>query len=244
MVLEGIQHNRKKGQKSLAVLIDPDHSDLPGLVERARLAKQSGVDYLFLGGSLVMGNETNEVAVTLKQHCDLPVILFPGSPMQICSEVDAVLFLSLISGRNPDYLIGNQVIAAPYIKKLGIETLPTGYMLVASDRETTATYISQTKPLPPHKPEIAAATAMAGEMLGLRMLYLDMGSGASNPVPSALISSVRKSVDIPLIVGGGIRTAEQLEEVYQAGADVAVVGNAIEHDHALIEELGAVKWNF
>jgi geranylgeranylglyceryl phosphate synthase family protein len=164
----------------------------------------------------------------LKKHLEVPVVIFPGSPSQIDSEADGILLLSLISGRNADLLIGRHVEAAPALKRSGLEVLPTGYLLVDGGSPTTASYVSGTLPIPRNKPEIASATAMAGEMLGLRLMYLDGGSGASGVVPPDVIGAVTESVEVPIFVGGGIRSADDIDTAHDAGADVVVVGTAFE----------------
>jgi putative glycerol-1-phosphate prenyltransferase len=191
-------------------------------------------DLLFVGGSLLTTASFDRCVERVKQLSDRPVVLFPGSPSQLSAHADAVLFLSLISGRNPELLIGHHVTAAPTIKALGLEAIPTGYMLVDGGRPTTVSYVSQTLPLPHDKPGIAAATALAGELLGLRTIYMDTGSGAQRTVSPAMIAAVRKTVNIPLIVGGGIRDAATARTLCEAGADVLVVGTAFEQDPELI----------
>lgn len=237
MLLSKFQDIHSRGSKGLSVLIDPDKAETSGLVKRVKAAQEAHVDFFFLGGSMVDGNGLDDSIKIIRDHSDIPVVLFPGSPLQLSGKADAVLFLSLISGRNPEYLIGNHVIAAPYLKKMDIEVLPTGYMLVDGGVPTTASYISGSQPLPNNKPEIAQATAIAGEYLGLRLLYLDAGSGAAMPVSPNLIQAVRSAVDVPLIVGGGISKPEELSKAYAAGADVVVVGNAIENNAQLIAHL-------
>jgi putative glycerol-1-phosphate prenyltransferase len=201
------------------------------------MAEAHGVGFLFVGGSLITGAAFDQTVQQIKQATSLPLILFPGSPMQLTASVDAVLFLSLISGRNPELLIGHHVLAAPRIKELGLETIATGYMLIDCGKPTTASYISNTTPIPHNKPEIAATTAMAGEMLGLQCLYLDGGSGAFQPVSSAMIQQVRAAVELPLIVGGGIRSSIDVRQAFDAGADIVVIGTAIEQNPELIAEL-------
>jgi phosphoglycerol geranylgeranyltransferase len=233
---------RAKGQKALAVLLDPDKlGEQEDLSHILQLANSCKVDFLFIGGSLMVEDHLNRVLRQIRSESSLPLILFPGSVNQLSSEVDAVLFLSLISGRNADLLIGQHVIAAPQIKALGIEPISTGYMLVDCGTPTTASYISGTLPIPYNKPEIAAATAMAGEMLGLSCFYLDGGSGAARPVSANMISAVRKSVKGPLIVGGGIQTHEQAQTAWNAGADILVVGTAFEKDPERLFDISGAK---
>lgn len=234
-VYDSLVHKQSAGQKMLAVLIDPDHLDR--LEESVLRCNQSGVDLIFLGGSLVSSGTIAESIERIKQHTDIPVLLFPGDELQIDGRADALLLLSLISGRNPELLIGKHVVAAPYIKKSGIEAISTGYMLIDGGRVTTASYISGTVPIPADKPEIAMCTAMAGEMLGMKLIYMDAGSGANQPVNARTIGSVRKAIDVPIIVGGGIRSTAQAVDAWRAGADIVVVGNAIEDDNTLITDL-------
>ncbi len=235
MVYNSLVHKQAAGQKMLAVLIDPDH--IQNLEESVRRCNDSGVDLIFLGGSLISSGTIGESIALIKSMSDIPVLIFPGDELQIDSRADALLLLSLISGRNAELLIGKHVVAAPYLKKAGIETIATGYMLIDGGRITTASYISSTVPIPSDKPEIAMCTAVAGEMLGLKMMYMDAGSGAQNPVSAKMISAVREGVSVPIVVGGGIRSTEQAVEAWRAGADVVVVGNAIEDDNTLITDL-------
>ncbi|NVK28959.1 MAG: geranylgeranylglyceryl/heptaprenylglyceryl phosphate synthase [Flavobacteriia bacterium] len=228
---------RRQNQKKLAVLIDPDKSGTAYLSRIAEVINRSGIELIFFGGSLLTKYELDEHIKTLKSLTEAKIILFPGSSLQVTPEADALLFLSLISGRNPELLIGQHVIAAPLIRQFNLETISTGYMLVDGGRPTTASYISGSLPLPADKPDIAACTAMAGEMLGLNHIYLDAGSGAMNPVSSEMINAVRRAVDVPLIVGGGIRTVEEALRSARAGADVIVVGNAAEKNPQLLEDI-------
>ncbi len=241
MIFDRIQQRFEAGQKQIAVLIDPDKASAAHLIPLVAQARQSEVDYFFVGGSLLVKEEVDGVVKTIKDHCDIPVILFPGSPSQITGTADALLLLSLISGRNAELLIGQHVIAAPAIKRCGIEPIATGYMLIDGGRATTASYISNSRPIPSNKPEIAAVTAMAGEMLGMKMIYCDAGSGADNPVSPEMIAAVRKHISTPLIVGGGMRSTNDVSRAFNAGADIAVIGNAIEKNPSLLPELAAVK---
>ena len=219
----------------MAVLIDPDFGQDEAVLERTvQNACMDKADLLFVGGSLLTSASFDRCVELVKRWSDKPVVLFPGSPAQLSRHADAVLFLSLISGRNPELLIGHHVTAAPTVKALGIEAVPTGYMLVDGGRPTTVSYVSQTVPIPHDKPGIAAATALAGELLGLRTIYLDTGSGAQRTVSPAMIAAVRQAVDLPLIVGGGIRDAATARALCDAGADVLVVGTAFEQDPELI----------
>jgi putative glycerol-1-phosphate prenyltransferase len=224
-------------QKKLAVLIDPDKvndADLQNISEKINAAK---VDFVFVGGSLMVHHNFENTIHQLKKQVNCPVIIFPGHPMQVSAQANAILLLSLISGRNADLLIGQHVHAAPLLKQSGLEIMPTGYILIDGQLPTTVSYISNTQPIPSNKPEIAACTALAGEMLGLRNIYLEAGSGAKSSVPLTTIKAVKAALSIPLIVGGGIKTPEQAQAICAAGADIIVVGSAIEQDVSLIDAL-------
>jgi putative glycerol-1-phosphate prenyltransferase len=237
-IYEKISKNMHR--KSFAILIDPDKYSNTDLKAVISLANENKTDFIFVGGSLLTFDHLEQTLLLIRENTGIPVILFPGSLMQINEKADALLLLSLISGRNADLLIGKQVIAAPYLKKSGLEILPTGYMLIESGPLTTAQYISNTIPIPRLKDDIAVCTAMAGEMLGLKLIYMDAGSGAEMPVPVSMIRKVKESITVPLIVGGGIRTPEQARISCQAGADLIVVGNAIEKDPGFIKDIAHV----
>lgn len=237
MILDHFYEARNTGKKKLAVLIDPDKPDKGKLLELIREIGMGGADMVFLGGSLLVRNNVEEFITIIKENSEVPVILFPGSISQVSDKADALLFLSLISGRNPELLIGNHVMAAPLIRRTGLETLPTGYMLVDCGKPTTARYMSNSNPIPHDKPEIAACTAMAGEMLGLKLMYLDGGSGAEQTVDPEMIRQVRQSVNTPIIVGGGIRNAAKAQALCEAGADVIVIGNVTEENPQIITEI-------
>lgn len=240
-VYTSIKQSRTTGRKQLAVLIDPDRLRTQSVDALIALA-EGGIDFFFIGGSLLVDERMEECLQLLRANVSQPLVIFPGSPLQISSRADAILLLSLISGRNPDLLIGQHVIAAPYLKASGLEIIPTGYMLIDGGVSTTAAYMSATQPIPPEKIEIAVCTAMAGTMLGLKTLYLDAGSGAQRPVSAEMIQAVRGAVDVPLFTGGGIRNAELAYTNLKAGADLLVVGNVLEKDpHLLIDIAAAVK---
>jgi phosphoglycerol geranylgeranyltransferase len=228
---------KSKGQKSFALLIDPDKVDEEKIDQLSSLATAAKVDYLFVGGSLVISNHLDEVVNRLKKNCSIPIILFPGSPSQISKQADGLLYLSLISGRNPELLIGQHVISAAAVKQSGLEIISTGYMVIDGGAPTTVSYISNAAPIPSDKNEIAMCTAMAGEMLGMKVIYMDAGSGAKRPITEAMIEKVAKSIEAPLIVGGGITDPEKAYRNCKAGADVIVIGNAIEKNIALIKEM-------
>lgn len=236
-VYEHIKDCRNSSKKLFAILIDPDKQDKNALLNIIKKAKNAQVDLFFVGGSLLTNDNLNSCIETLKENCQIPVVLFPGNAMQVNNKADAILFLSLISGRNADMLIGKQVITAPILKQSSLEIIPTGYMLIDSGKPTTASYMSNTTPIPFEKNEVAACTAMAGEMLGLKCIFMDGGSGAHHPISEKMISLVRQSVDTPVIVGGGINSGQKAIENCKAGADIIVVGNAIEKDNSLIEEI-------
>jgi putative glycerol-1-phosphate prenyltransferase len=238
-VLDLMSSRKSARQKSFALLIDPDGADPSKASSLIRRAEAHSVNYLFIGGSLVIDNQVDELILRIKDLTDIPVVLFPGSVLQVSPHADAVFFLSLISGRNPELLIGHHVLAAPLIKKMGLEVIPTGYMLVDSGKPTTASYVSHTQPLPHDKPDIAKCTAMAGEMLGLQVIYMDGGSGAQHPITPEMVYAVSGGINIPLIVGGGIRDKSTALQILNAGADIIVVGNALEHNptSSLLEEL-------
>lgn len=241
-IIRQLEHIRKSGKKALAVLLDPDklkkHDELQSMLQ---LINSSEVDFILVGGSLLVEDNFHRCLREVKKQARVPVILFPGSPAQISSEADAILFLSLISGRNAELLIGQHVVAAPLLRKMDIEVLPTGYMLVDCGKPTTASYISQTLPIPWNKPEIAAATAIAGEMLGLKCIYLDGGSGAEKPISAEMICAVKTSTTLPLIVGGGIKTEIQAAQAYEAGADIVVIGTAFEQEPELLFAIADAK---
>lgn len=233
--------SQKKGTQ-FSVLVDPEQCNDKVLKDLVSLSAVSAVDYIMVGGSLLINDHLDKCIQLIKSETDLPVILFPGSEMQINGRADAILLLSLISGRNPELLIGKHVSAAPYLKASRLEILPTGYMLIESGNSTTALYMSNTTPIPRSKDDVAVCTAMAGEMLGMKLIYMDAGSGATYPVSASMIKRVKEQISVPLIVGGGIRTPEIARESSKAGADMIVVGTAIEHDLQLIKEISqAVK---
>ena len=243
-LLASIKEKSGKKQKQFAVLIDPDDVSGEQLKQVISLSEKAGVDYFFIGGSLITKNNFETVASTIKHLSTIPLIIFPGSVFQVTSNADAILFLSLISGRNPEYLIGQHVQAAPHVAGAHLEVIPTGYMLIESGGLTTALYMSNTMPIPSDKPDIASSTAMAGEMLGLQLLYLDAGSGAKKPIPSAIISAIKEKTSSPIVVGGGLKTPDQLTETCAAGADIVVVGNILEKDPGLITQFSETIHRF
>lgn len=217
-------------QKLLAILLDPDKIVWETLGELISKINLSPATHIFVGGSLVFTTQIAELIIQLKKHTNLPVILFPGNPSQISDKADGILFLSLISGRNPDYLIDHHVQAAPILKKTNLEIIPTGYILIESESKTAVSRVSQTQPLDRNNPEFVVATAQAGEMLGKKLIYLEAGSGAKLSVPSEMIRLVSQNIKIPLIVGGGIRNQKGIQDAYNSGADLVVIGTAFEND--------------
>jgi putative glycerol-1-phosphate prenyltransferase len=233
---------KEKNQKSIAVLIDPDESrDIRQIEFTIRQSVESGIDYFFVGGSLLVDPDTAPMIRLIRKLSDLPVISFPGSNLHLNFEADAILLLSMISGRNPEFLIGQHVPVAASIKKNGIETISSGYILIDGGKPTSVSYMSFTNPVPSDKPQIVSSTAIAGELLGLKTIYLEAGSGAIYPVPEDIIRSVRRSVDVPIIVGGGINTTDKALRAMRAGADLVVVGNHIEKHPGFLSEITGIK---
>jgi phosphoglycerol geranylgeranyltransferase len=243
LMLKGIYHSlqerKRLGKKSFAVLIDPDKVDNNNLDQIIQLAVSARVDYFLVGGSLVISSYLDECLQLIRRTCTIPTILFPGSPSQVSKYADALLYLSLISGRNPELLIGQHVVSAPIVKKSGLEIMSTGYMVIDGGAPTTVSYISNANPIPADKNEIAVCTAMAGEMLGMSLIYMDAGSGAKRAINESMIEKVAQVIDVPLIIGGGITDPEKAYLNCKAGADLIVVGNAIEKDASLIREMAA-----
>lgn len=240
-VLDNIFQLKENNKKALAILIDPDSLSKDLLAQQVKIANESNVDFFFVGGSMITDDCLDETLSYIKDNSTIPTVIFPGSVYQINSKADAILFLSLISGRNAELLIGKHVLAAPLIKASGIEVLPTGYMLIDGGKPTTASYVSGSLPIPNDKPKIAAGTALAGEMLGLKINFLDAGSGAAQKVTSAMISATSQTSENPLIVGGGIKSALEAKEAWEAGATIVVVGNAVESNPDLIKEISKIK---
>ena len=220
----------KEGRKLLAILLDPDKMNLDTLVETITNINNSTVDFIFVGGSSVEEKATDKLVLKIKELTTLPIVLFPGNYQQITSHADAILFLSLISGRNPEYLINQQVKAVPYLQKSDLEVIPTGYILIDGGKETAVQKVSETKPIVADNIDEITQTAIAGMYMGNKLIYLEAGSGALNPVDPSVIKSVTKNLNIPLIVGGGIRSRNELFQAYKNGADVVVIGTAFEEN--------------
>jgi phosphoglycerol geranylgeranyltransferase len=237
---QDILYKKSVHQKQLALLVDPDKYSKESLALFVELANETLPDCIMVGGSLVAGS-VQQVVQYIKLHTNIPVVLFPGNSHQLCNEADALLLLSLLSGRNADFLIGQHVVAAKAIRDSGIESISTGYILINGGCCTSVEYMSNTKPIPHNKVEIIVATAIAGELIGNRMVYLEAGSGATIPVSKEAIQAVRQAISLPIIVGGGIRTVEQAKDAYLAGADMIVVGNALEKDRFFMRDLAQIR---
>ena len=241
-ILDNIQSFSDKGYKQFALLIDPDKiGDQQDLKRLIHIAIENKVDYFFVGGSLIMGNALSACVAFIKSQTDIPVILFPGNNQYIDLQADAILYLSLVSGRNADLLIGQHVLSAPILKRSKIEVLSTGYMLIDGGKSTSVSYMSNTNPIPYDKPDIAASTAMASELLGHKLIYLDAGSGAKMCISEKMIARVKRAIDLPLIIGGGINNVQKAKSAWKSGADIVVVGNAIEKSSELLIELTEAK---
>lgn len=222
---------KSESRKLLAILLDPDKivwETIDGLILKIN---QSPASHIFIGGSLVVSDVMDELILKIKENCNLPILLFPGNPSQISNKADAILFLSLLSGRNPDYLIGHQVKAVPILKRTTLEIISTGYILIEGGNETAVSKVSQTQPISRENAQEVLHTAQAGEMLGNKMIYLEAGSGANLSVPSGIIELVARNIKIPLIVGGGIKSISEIQMAYNSGADLVVIGTAFENDN-------------
>lgn len=228
------------GKRSIALLLDPDKTGENNLKKILQIASGSGTDYILVGGSLTF-NSTDLLIAKIKDLCSIPVVLFPGNLLQLSLKADAILLLSLISGRNPELLIGNHVIAAPFLRDAREKLISVGYILVGCGKKTSVEYISQTEAIPRDKTDLVVATALAGEMLGLSMIYLEAGSGAQEPVPPGIIKAVRENVTVPLAVGGGITTRAEIARAFSSGANLIILGNGCEKNPLLLEEACAER---
>ena len=235
--------NKFPGKKSIALLLDPDKTKGDSLQYILKTANESNTDFIFAGGSLTF-NSIDNLITEVRKLCSIPVILFPGNLLQLTLKADMILLLSLISGRNSELLIGNHVIAAPFLKNARDKLISVGYILISCGNKTSVEYMSQTEAIPSDKPEIAVATALAGEMLGMQMIYLEAGSGATNPVPVKLIKAVVENITIPLAVGGGIKSKQEVEKIFNAGADLIVLGNACEKNPELLKDACRIRDKF
>lgn len=235
-----MEPNKFLPQKAIGLLLDPDDTDEKALDNILGIASERKVDYILAGGSITFNNIDHLIGY-VKKRCSIPVILFPGNLLQLSLKADFVFLLSLISGRNPELLIGNHVLAAPFLKEIRHRLIPTGYILINCGTKTSVEYISQTEAIPPDKTDIVVATALAGEMLGHSLIYLEGGSGADAPVPVSVVKAVRKNITIPLAVGGGLRTANDIEAAFLAGADLVILGNGCEKNPDLLGEACTVR---
>ncbi len=235
-LLRELHHSGKKG---IAWLVDPDKfGDACNFELKHSWVGSSSLDLILIGGSELNQDNFSEVVACLKRIAGtIPVVIFPGSGIQLSADADGILFTSLISGRNPEYLIGQQILAAPVVNQMNLEILPTGYLLVNDGEVNSVHYISQTIPLPNSKPQLAVATALAGKFMGMKFFFLDAGSGAKATVAGEVIAAVKSAVRLPVIVGGGINSLEKLKSTFQSGADIAVIGNAIERNPSFLEEV-------
>jgi len=232
--------NKFPGRKSIALLLDPDKTRGDAMQNILQIAENCRTDFIMAGGSLTFSS-IDQMIDGIKKQCNIPVVLFPGNLLQLSHKADTILLLSLISGRNPELLIGNHVIAAPFLKNVKHKLVSVGYILIGCGSKTSVEYISQTEAIPADKPDIVVATAIAGEMLGLTMIYLEAGSGALHPVPINVIQSVRQNIKIPLAVGGGIRDKNEVEAIFRAGADLIIIGNGCEKNPELLSDACKVR---
>jgi phosphoglycerol geranylgeranyltransferase len=236
-----ILHGIAEGDKQLAILIDPDKMQIDEVKSFIEQVNMGPTTHIFVGGSEVESGITEDIIKEIRRYTALPVVLFPGDENQLTDTADAVLFLSLISGRNPKYLIEKHIQAVPKLNRMGLEVIPTGYILIENGKQTAVERISQTKPLSRHNIERIQHTAQAGEYLGMKLIYLEAGSGALHPIDTAIISAVKKHIRLPLIVGGGIRSIRALESAYNAGADMVVIGNAFEKQSGFFKQITRIK---
>lgn len=236
-----IKEKVKRNQKIFSVLIDPDKQNFAELLKTIHRCNESNIDFFLVGGSIITQVELDKTVHAIKENSKIPVILFPGNHSHISGKADGILFLSLISGKNPDFLIGNQLLATPTIRKTKLEVIPTGYLLVDCGKATTVLKVSETTPIDYHDDDVAETTALTGQLLGQKLIYIDGGSGAEKAISNNMIQRVKNSLNIPLIIGGGIRSAATAELVYKSGADIIVVGNGVEKNRSLISEIASLK---
>jgi putative glycerol-1-phosphate prenyltransferase len=227
-------------RKSIALLLDPDKASGASLERLLKTAGEAGTDYILAGGS-ISSSGIDQLIEKIRNLSRIPVILFPGNLLQLTLKTDAIFFLSLISGRNPELLIGSHVIAAPYLRDAREKVIPVGYMLISCGSRTSVEYMSQTEAIPCDKTDITVATALAGEMLGMRMIYLEAGSGSTRHVPAEMIKAVKSNIRIPLAVGGGIKKESEVDEIFNAGADLIILGNGCEKNPELLRSACAVR---
>ncbi len=231
------------GRKSIGLLLDPDKAKGDQFDDLIDIAEKSRTDFILVGGSITFSS-IDKLIDSVRERCSIPIVLFPGNLLQLTMKADIILLLSLISGRNSELLIGNHVIAAPFLKDVKEKVVPVGYILIGGGTKTSVEYISQTEAIPADKPEIAVATALAGQMLGLHMIYLEAGSGSTEPVPVSLIKAVRANISIPLAVGGGLKDKRAVSETFFAGADLIILGNSCEKNPGLLSEACVIRDSF
>ena len=236
-IYQNILSAKKESKKLVAVLIDPEKMDLKNITRFLKKVHNSIATHIFVGGSTDINNETENLVLAVKKETNLPVVLFPGDVSQITNKADGILFLSLLSGRNPKYLIDQQIEAAPILKKTSLEIIPTGYILIDGKKETATQKVSNTKPISQENTTLILNTSLAGEFSGKKLIYLEAGSGATEVVSDIIIKQVSKIISVPLIVGGGIRSKKQLERAFSAGADLVVIGTAFEDDESFFIDL-------
>ncbi len=236
-IYQDILASASNKEKLLAVLIDPDKMAIEMASKIIKSVNASLATHIFVGGSIVEDNKTEKLVSEIKKLTKLPVIVFPGDVSQIAEQADAILFLSLISGRQSEYLIGKHVKAVSKLKKIDLEVIPTGYILIENGKETSVQKVTQTLPMSRNDIQLVVDTALAGELLGMKLIYLEAGSGATHPIDTKMISEVKNAIQIPLIVGGGIRTKKQLNNAYVSGADLVVIGTAFEEDETFFDNL-------
>ena len=240
-IIEQIRNSKKSNKKIISVLIDPDKTTEDKLTSTVKLCNTNKIDLIFFGGSLINSSMSEHYLRLIKKNSKIPVVLFPGTNTKISNIADGFLLLSLISGRNPNFLIGKHVEQAFKLKKSSLEVISTGYILVGNEKNTAVSYISNTNPIPFEQHDIGAATAIAGELLGFQLIYLEAGSGSTYSVNANMILNVSKNIDCPLIVGGGLNTIEKIEMAFENGADIVVIGNAIEENQKILNEIGKIK---
>ena len=236
-IYQNILSAKKERKKLVAVLIDPEKMDLKNITRFLKKVHNSIATHIFVGGSTDINNETENLVLAVKKETNLPIVLFPGDVSQITNKADGILFLSLLSGRNPKYLIDQQIEAAPILKKTNLEIIPTGYILIDGKKETATQKVSNTKPISQENTTLILDTSLAGEFSGKKLIYLEAGSGATEVVSDIIIKQVSKIISVPLIIGGGIRSKKQLEKAFTAGADLVVIGTAFENDESFFMDL-------
>ena len=240
-IIEKIKYSKKNNKKIISVLVDPDKTTEDKLTSTIKLCNTNKIDLIFFGGSLINSSMSEHYLQLIKKNSKIPVILFPGTNSKISNIADGFLLLSLISGRNPNFLIGKHVEQAFKLKNSSLEIISTGYILVGNEKNTAVSYISNTTPIPSEQHDIGAATAIAGELLGFQLIYLEAGSGSNNCVNENMILNVSKNIDCPLIVGGGLNTIEKIELAFENGADIVVIGNAVEKNQKILNQIGKIK---